>query len=370
MSVQKIRFDFSSPEVQKRVEEIQHGSFMRQGTMLAFPMNFPGATIPIVPDESHVTALDATPEGIIYGGTSGKRSHIFVAMFHGISGVVLDMKMVDNADHCPAVCCGKKKLAACVNGPNSGGRILTTALQGLASDLIQEWGFTRPDFADRGEALPGEPIVHAVADASREHVVGITSRHLFAFDFETANSKGLAEVSCIGRLAVASNGNIVGLDGTEHLWSYDPRTQALHREAIKLPSGAWGQTPLRWARDSHQGLLYTADDRGILFSFHADRGFTPPLGQTMFTPVGPMAVTFDGRVFGFCGDGIGKMFCYDPGLRQVTDIGVALSVFERRRYGYVFGDAVTGRDGEIVFGEDDDFGHLWLYYPRIQVARV
>ncbi|MGA2074229.1 MAG: hypothetical protein ABSH52_12070 [Terriglobia bacterium] len=36
--------------------------------------------------------------------------------------------------------------------------------------------------------------------------------------------------------------------------------------------------------------------------------------------------------------------------------------------GYVFGDAVTGRDGEIVFGEDDDGGHLWLYFPRIQAA--
>lgn len=368
MSVQKRKFDYSSPQVQKQVEEIQHGSFMRQGTMLAFPLCFPGATIPIVPDESHITALDATPEGIIYGGTSGKRSHILVAMFHGSTGAVFDMKMVDNADHCPAVCCGKNKLAACVNGPNSGGRILTTALHPMASDLIQEWGFLRPDFADWGEPVPGEPIVHAVADASRESVVGITSRHLFSFDFETAKSKVLAEISCIGRLGLASNRNILGLDGTGHLWSYDARTQALHRQAIKLPGGAWGQMPLRWARDSHQGLLYTTDDSGTLFSFHADRGFSSPLGKTMFTPVGPMAVTFDGRVFGFCGDGIAKMFCYEPGRKQITDLGVAISVFERRRYGYVFGDAVAGRDGEIVFGEDDNLGHLWLYYPRIQGA--
>jgi hypothetical protein len=45
-----------------------------------------------------------------------------------------------------------------------------------------------------------------------------------------------------------------------------------------------------------------------------------------------------------------------------------VSLFQRRRYGYVFGDAVTGRDGEIIFGEDDDGGHLWLYFPRIQAA--
>lgn len=40
-------------------------------------------------------------------------------------------------------------------------------------------------------------------------------------------------------------------------------------------------------------------------------------------------------------------------------------LFERRRYGYVFGDVVTGRDGEIIFGENDNGGHVWLYFPRI-----
>jgi hypothetical protein len=86
--------------------------------------------------------------------------------------------------------------------------------------------------------------------------------------------------------------------------------------------------------------------------------------------VGPLAVTFDGRVFGFCGEGIAKLFCYDPNRKEITDLGAAVSVLERRRYGYAFGDAVTGRDGEIIFGEDDDFGHLWLYFPRIAAAQT
>ena len=81
-----------------------------------------------------------------------------------------------------------------------------------------------------------------------------------------------------------------------------------------------------------------------------------------------MAVTFDGRVFGFCGDEIARMFCYDPDAGCVTDLGVAVSVIQRRRYGYVFGDAVVGREGEIIFGENDNQGHLWLYFPRIREA--
>ena len=60
----------------------------------------------------------------------------------------------------------------------------------------------------------------------------------------------------------------------------------------------------------------------------------------------------------------------DEEMRQRSNrthhrIVASLSPKVRRRYGYVFGDAVTGRDGEIIFGENDDFGHVWLYFPKI-----
>jgi hypothetical protein len=112
-------------------------------------------------------------------------------------------------------------------------------------------------------------------------------------------------------------------------------------------------------------VSFTADEAGRLFAFDEDHGFSGPLGQTPLAAVGPMAATFDGRVFGFCGTEMARLFCFDPATRTVTNLGGAASVIERRRYGYAFGDAVTGRDGEIVFGEDDNGGHLWLYFPRI-----
>jgi hypothetical protein len=369
MSLKEKEFDHNSPDVRAQIDEIVHGTFVRQGTMVAFPTGFPGGTIPIVPDESHITALDATPEGIVYGGTSGKRAHIFVGMFHSVTGMIFDLKTVEGATHCPAVCCGKSKFLACVNGPRGGGRILMAKLQPLPYDLLQEWGFERPAFDDLGEGVAGEPIVHAVADASRDRVVGVTTRHLFTVDMNAAKIQVVGEVPGFGRLAAGSQGGILGLDGTSHLWHYDPRTQAIRRQAFKLPVGAWGKELSFWAREGRRGLLYTTDNNGQLFSFSEERGFSAPLGKTMLAPAGPMAVTFDGRVFGFCGTGIAKMFCYDPGRGEITDLGVAVSVLERRRYGYFFGDAVVGRDGEIIFGEDDDFGHLWLYFPRIQAAK-
>ncbi len=369
MDKKRIEFDYNSPEVKAQIDDLVHGTFVKQGTMVAFPAGFPGATIPIAPDEGHITALDATPEGIVYGGTSGRRAHIFVAMFHGVTGMVFDLKAVDDATRCPAVCCGKTHVLACVNGPRGGGRVIFTKLQPLPYDLIQEWGFERPPFEDLGECAAGEPLVHAVADASRDSVVGVTTGHLFTVDLNPPKIHVVGEISGSGRLAVGSKGSILGRDGKDHVWSFNPQTQRLRRQAFKLPTGEWNTASLVWARDERRGLLYTADASGQLFSFDEERGFSRPLGRTMVAPVSAMAVTFDGRVFGACGTGIANLFGYDPGHGEIADLGVAVSTLERRRYGYAFGDAVTGRDGEIIFGEDDDLGHLWLYFPRIQAGK-
>jgi hypothetical protein len=367
MQDKKKKYDMNSPEAKALMDELTHGTFMKEGTMVAFPTCFPGASIPIAPDESRITALDTTPEGIVYGGTSGFKTHIFVGMFHGVTGVVFDLKSVDGTTECRAVCCGRKRFLACVNGPKTGGRLLAADLQPLPYDLIQEWGFERPAFDDLGEASSGEPIVHAVSAGIGDKVVGITPRHLFVVDLGTSKHAVVGDVPGIGRIAVASRGNIVGQDGPRHLWSFDPKTRTLRRKAHGLPAdGSWGQTPLMWSKSKEGQGLYTADGNGRLYLFDEDKGFSGALGQTALYPVGPMAVTLDGRLFGFCGPELAKMFCYDPATKKVADLGVAVSVFERRRYGYIFADAVIGRDGEIYFGEDDNLGHVWIYFPKIK----
>jgi hypothetical protein len=360
----KTKYDMNSPEAKALTDEIVHGTFTKEGMMAAFPTCFPGATIPIPADESHITALDVSGDGMIYGGTSGRAAHLFVGIFHGVTGVVFDRGIVEGATHCAAVCCGKSRFVACVNGPG-GGRVVAGGFEGLPFDLIQEWGFGRSAFQELGK-VNGEPIIHAVADVSKKVLVGTTSGRLFTVEIEGGSIKIVGEVSGRGRLALGSRGGVFGQDGSTHLWRYDVANGKIERKAMALPEGAWDKTPLTWAKDHHSGLLYTADADGRLFSLDEAQGFTGPLARTLLAPVGPIAVTHDGRVFGFCGLEMAKMFCYNPRSREATNLGVAVSVLERRRYGYVFGDAVTGRDGQIIFGEDDDLGHLWLYFPRIQ----
>jgi hypothetical protein len=360
----KKKYDMNTPEARALTDEIVHGTFMKEGAMAAFPTCFPGASIPIPADESHITALDVSSDGMIYGGTSGRATHLFVGIFHGVTGIVFDRGTVEGANRCAAVCCGKHKFVACVNG-SGGGRVITGGFEGLPFDLIQEWGFHRPPLKDLGK-VNNEPIVHAVADKARESVVGVTTSKLFTVDIEKGRLEVVGDAPGKGRIAIGSKGGIYGRDNSDDLWRYDATSGKIERHTVKLPEGAWSNSSLTWARDHHSGLLYTADANGNLFSFDDERGFSAPLGRTLLAPVGPMAVTHDGRVFGFCGPEMAKMFCYNPTTRAVTNLGVAVSVLERRRYGYVFGDAVTGRDGQIIFGEDDDLGHLWLYFPRIQ----
>jgi hypothetical protein len=358
------QFDLNAPGTKALSDQIVHGAFVTEGTMVAFPPCFPGVTLPVPADECHITALDVASSGMIYAGTSGHIAHMLVGMFHGVTGMVLDMGVVEGATQTAAVCCGQNAFVAAVNGP-AGGRLVMRELQELPFDLIQEWHIRRTPYRDLGEVMAGEKILHAVCDATRRKVVGVTESRLFALDIEAAKVDVVGEVPAKARLALGAGNVIVGMDLGAALWAYDVERGTLRRRAFAVPDGDWDQPALMWARDPGRSRLYTADAGGRLYSFAPDKGFALQ-GRTPIAPIGPMAVTLDGRLFGTMGEGMSKLFCFDPDSRQVTNLGVAVSVFERRRYGYTFGDADVGRDGEIVWGEDDDLGHLWLYFPKVR----
>ncbi len=354
-----------SEQLESMKWQIIHDTYIREGTMVAFPLCFPGASVPIPGDDSHITALDVGPENFVYGGTSGKRAHLFVGMFHNALGAVFDMGVVEGADHCAAMCCGDEKFVACVNGPE-GGRLIARKLQNEPDQLIQEWGFTREPYEDWGVPVKGEKILHAVRDPFRRKMVGLTEHHLFSVDLKSGRIEIIGEIRGQGRIATGCEGFVMGKDEGQTLWSYRWDNNAFTPHAIKLPRGRWKESPNQWAGDPGSSLVYTTDDAGQIFSFQEKDGFKGPLGKTPLLPVGPMAGTPDGRIFGFCGKEISHFFIYDPLTRTVEKHGMAVSFLERRRYGYEWGDAVTGSDGRIYFGEDDFMGHLWIYFPAIK----
>jgi hypothetical protein len=368
----KPQFDPNSPQIKAYLDDVHHNTFVKEGTMIACATCYPGMTTPIPLDESHITALDGTPTGTLYGGTSGRQAHLFIAQFHGLSGVVLEMGAPEGANQTVAACCAGTRLFAFVNG-TKGGRAVSAAQTDLSTeDFIQEWGYTRPEIIDHGECVPGEPLVHAITDKERKTVIAITSGHIFTIDATVEDVRlkvqYAAEAPGLGPIALGSHGSVLGRDEGDSLWRFDVAKSRVQRHALVLPEGFGGQ-PLSWATDPASGQLYTASADGRIYAVSESKGFSGVLAQAPLPHVGPMAFTFDGRLFGFCGDEMSKMFCFEPASGKVTNLGVAASVLERRRYGYTFGAAITGRDGEIVFGENDNGGHLWLYFPRIRAAR-
>jgi hypothetical protein len=360
MQTTKLRFDPDSPEIKAYEDELAH-QFVREGTMVAFPTCLPGMTTPITHDESRITALDINVDGHVYGGTSGLQVHLFGVAFHDTTGIVLDAGIVAGATSTVAVCCGRSGGAiAFVNGALAG-RALSVHLD-LGQDWIQEWGPKPVPLKDLGECVAGEAVVHAVAAPAGNTVVGVTTRHLFTIDLKSGRIAVVGEAPGRGRLVV-NRGGVFGQDDGARLWRFDLTSGSIRRNAVDLPDGDW-TVPLMWARDRHTGLVFTADAAGRLFSFDEDKGFRL-LGKAHLAPVGPIAVTLDGRIIGFCGAEMANLFCCDPASGSATNLGVAVSVLEQRRYGYQFGDAVTGPDGEIIFGEDGNSGHLWLYFPKI-----
>jgi len=43
----------------------------------------------------------------------------------------------------------------------------------------------------------------------------------------------------------------------------------------------------------------------------------------------------------------------------------ATSAIRRRFYDYIFSEAAVARDGKIYFDENDNLGHLWIYFPSV-----
>jgi len=360
----KPKFDPNSPEIKAYLNDLGN-QFVREGTMVAFPTCLPGMTTPIPLDESRITALDINSDGHVYGGTSGQQAHIFGAAFHHLTGIVLDAGTVAGCTSTAAVCCGASRVIAFVNGPQ-GGRAVALPYIRLAEDWIQEWGLRPPVLQELGECVSGEQVVHAIAVPTRNTIVGVTTKHVFTVDVETGQINVVGEAPGRGHLAMGRSA-VFGQDDGTQLWRFDVASGRLHRAAVHLPDGEW-TAPLRWAHNRDSGLLFTADAAGQLFSF--DESKFRLLGKAHLAPVGPIAVTPDGRLFGFCGAEMANLFCCDTASGSVTNLGVAASVLEQRRYGYQFGDAVAGRDGELIFGEDDNGGHLWLYFPKITSIRA
>ncbi len=344
-------------KLEARPYHLHHSAFINQGQMIALELCFPGASAPLDPDDSYLSCLAPGPHRAVYAGSSGRAAHVVVSMLHSVTGFVFDLGAIKGAKECVALLSGENKLYACLNGSRNG-FIVEHDYLALPPDCFQEWWFRRTPYK-RLTSTEGKISGAVIAPCG---IVGTDEAGPFLIN-KTLKLKRLKGegLSSPLRLLVNADGAVYGLD-RQALWRLSA-PGILKKQAI-LPRGCWDKDLARFTTSPDGKRLFLADDEGRLSGFNLVKRKFSRLGRTPLTPVSCLAAVADGRLFGFCGNEIQHLFCWQQ-KKGVHDLGIAVSVIGRRRYGYQFADALTGPDGRIYFAERDRGGHLWVYFPAV-----
>jgi hypothetical protein len=351
------------------------GEYVREGTMLAVPLCFPGQTLPPAAGETAARAMVLDPIGTVYVGTYGKRGHVLAAMLRQDTGIVYDVGVVPEAASVDAFAIQGDHLYCVASGP--GGTSLWRTGRISGKFMIQEWEIVRPPMEKIG-AIEAAGVAGSVsaADGSSIFLVEAGSGDVLSIETRTGTLVRRFDTGGAGRfgcsLVLDVEGRLWGTSGKAGLWSLAPQTGALERlpQAVPCSAGREQHTQVSaWALDPVTGMLYggTAPD-GFLFKLDPATRETVSLGKpTRQEPISCLTVGHDGSVFGMAGgdDDIGHLFRYDPARGSVVDLGIPVSTLTARQYGYCFARACTGRDGEMYFGQCERVNHLWVYFPPI-----
>jgi hypothetical protein len=349
--------------------------FVSHGIMLALPLCFPGQSVPPPAGETAINALALDSEGTIYLGTAGAKAHLMSAVIHTDTGVVFDLGVIEGATAVAALVPVGDHVLVLANG--AAGASLWSVPRFAARFLIQEWSLRRPAFTKVADILPGKGVAHAVVTADGKTLLGVTDKsgELFSVDVATGKTEILGELDKSGRYSrkviLDPSGRLWGSCGQGQLWSYEP-AGGIRKLPGRIPAAAGRAQHTQasaWALDGVTGQIYggTKPD-GFLFRLDPATGQTTALGKPgRVDTVTCLTVGNDGRVFGMLGedDDMGHLFVYDPAGGCVRDLGVPVSTLSVRQYGIHFASAVTGRHGEMYFGQSERVNHLWVYFPPV-----
>ncbi len=369
-----------------------HEGYVTEGQMVALALGFRGMCMPIPADEAYVTALDIDKRQVVYGGTGGRKAHLFAAMTFGLTGIAVDMGVLQEDARVTSVMVARdgRVFAGTAPGaplpipdppgypPAGEGALYVHEPQPMPADLIHEWHIFKTPAEKLCVPLPDEGIACAVL-TSAGYVVGIGERTgtLFRYGIESGEVEVYGPVDDHGlfskALVVGWSGAVYGTGALGALWRLPPLGGDVQKLEVRIPSVAGREVRNQadsFALDPRSGLIYgggTAD--GVLFVFDPRTETVRSLGKpTCYRGVRGLAVTNDGRLFGMSGrrGDIAHLFCYEPRTHELRDLGLVASVLEERAFGYEFSCAVAGRDGQIFFGEHDRGGHVWLYCPAVK----
>ena len=368
-----------------------HNSFVHEGSMVALRPEFPGITTPVPADESAIVSMTVDSFGRVLCGTAvtegqvlrkGAGAHLLVGMTRGVTGLVHDLGIVPDARAVTSVMASPDRTVYVTTTGNGTGAIYKHSAIPLPFDCLQEWGFSRPGFEKVATPFEDEGISCAVMDKAGRFIYGVSDRlgNFFAYDIETGEltTEKVDGIKRFSRVIIMdTEGDVWGTAAGGTLWKYSTTERHITNTGIRIPAASGREVHNHaesFALDPFTGIIYgSGSSDGYLFAFNPRTQELKNLGKPGASPtIRCMSVDNTGRLFGIYGgaEDIGHLFCYDPEEGAFSDIGVPLSLFGVRTYGYVFGCAATGPDGEIYFGQTERNSHLWIYYPAIKPRKA
>ena len=368
-------------------------SVVRQTRIDLRDLGYPPLDV-IPSDESAIRALAVSPEGLIYGATSGKRSHLFVLNpQHGYVEPLGWLRDVTTVHHSLVVSrTGDVYIGGSI-GVDNNGEGYANYPGGHLLKYSPNPREPRPDQAkfecpvtDLGIAAPGEGIYALTLDSDNDELYGLTypTGQVFSYDIQKAAFHLHGRVAehhipgekfekdrLIGRALFAHHGLVYTSGEGGALFRLASNDATIHRLAITAPTVP-GREPYNrvdaWASD-RDGILYGGTSDGYLFRLNAETRAIENLGKPLNQyRIRGLAFAPNGKLYGVGGDDdeMARLFSYDPARGTYQMLGM-IDVNHRPYYSwqaYVIDALVIGLDGTLYLGQSERKSKLYLYYPE------
>jgi hypothetical protein len=345
-------------------------------------------------DECAIRALAVAPDGVLYGATSGTRSHLFtLSPVHGYVQPLGVLPDVTTVYHSLAISASGDVYAGGSIGVDNnaagydryaGGHLFKYARRANERGGIR---IGRPlDVEDLGIPVASEGVYNLAIDRDRGMLYGTSypGGHFFSYsiaDKRTLQHGALAQrripgekfenERAIGRaLAIDGEGDVFTSGEGGHFYRFSAKSQKLEALDALLPGVPGRQVYSRvdaWAAGTG-GVLYGGTSDGYLFRLDTQKLRVENLGKPLNQyRIRGLAFAGNGRLYGVGGDDdeMARLFSLDPS-RGVYELLGMVDVNRRPYYSwqaYVIDSVIAGLDGTIYLGQAERKSKLYLYYP-------
>jgi hypothetical protein len=348
----------------------------------------------IPPDECAIRSLAVAPDGVLYGATSGTRSHLFalspvhgyvqpLGVLPGVTTVHRSLVISASGDVYAGGSIGVDNNAAGYDR-YAGGHLLKYARRNNDRGRIQ---IGRPlDVEDLGIPVAGEGVYNLAIDRDKGVLYGtsypggrffsyslaenqfvqheaVAQRHIPGEKFENERAIGRA-------LAIDGEGDVFTSGEGGHFCRFSAKSRKLEALDLLLP-GVPGRLVYNrvdaWATGTG-GVLYGGTSDGYLFRLDTRKLRVENLGKPLNQyRIRGLAWAANGKLYGVGGDDdeMARLFSLDPS-RGVYELLGMVDVNRRPYYSwqaYVIDSVIAGLDGTIYLGQAERKSKLYLYYP-------